>query len=100
MTTRRDVLNLESVFRDIAAWRAQALMCSNTPGIAELALRHRLPSAFLDAENVVEGGLLSYGPADAERTSLVNRSVSMWIESCAVNVQAISRWSGPAGTNW
>ena len=34
--------------------------------LAELTLRHRLPSAFLFTENVRAGGLLSYGPADSE----------------------------------
>lgn len=58
--------NLESAFSDIAAWRAQAIMSATIPGVAELALRHRLPSAFLDSENVVAGGLLSYGAADSE----------------------------------
>jgi putative ABC transport system substrate-binding protein len=65
--------NLESVFSDIAAWPAQAIMGSSTPRIAELALRHRLPSAFLDRENVAAGGLLSYGAPESEVTTLANR---------------------------
>jgi putative ABC transport system substrate-binding protein len=79
--------NLESVFSDIAAWRAQAIMSATIPGVAELALRHRLPSAFLESENVVAGGLLSYGAADSEWTSLVNR--------CADYVDRILRGARP-----
>ena len=62
-------------------------MSATIPGVAELALRHRLPSAFLDSENVVAGGLLSYGAADSEWTSLVNR--------CAEYVDRILRGARP-----
>jgi ABC-type uncharacterized transport system substrate-binding protein len=79
--------NLESVFSDIAAWPAQAIMGSSTPRIAELALRHRLPSAFLERENVAAGGLLSYGAADSEWSTLASR--------CAEYVDRILRGAHP-----
>ena len=42
---------------------------SNRPLVAELALRHRLPTMFLFKEHVEEGGLMSYGSnlADLQR---------------------------------
>ena len=71
----RGVQNLESVFSDIAAWHAQAIIGTSNVApqeFAELALRHLLPSAFLDRENVMARGLL-YGVADSEWTSLLGR---------------------------
>ena len=79
--------NLESVFSDIVAWPAQAIMGSSTPRNAELALRHRHPSAFLERENVAAGGLLSYGPPNSEWSTLVHR--------CAEYVDRILRGAQP-----
>ena len=60
--------DVDVVFGDIVAWRAQAVLAydlpaSARPHVAELLLRHRLPSAFYVRENVEAGGLLSYGAA-------------------------------------
>jgi putative tryptophan/tyrosine transport system substrate-binding protein len=38
------------------------LMISRRELLAELALRHRLPSMFGTKENVIAGGLMSYAP--------------------------------------
>jgi putative ABC transport system substrate-binding protein len=38
-----------------------SMLMSNRPLIAELALRHRLPTMFLLKEHVEDGGLMSYG---------------------------------------
>jgi putative tryptophan/tyrosine transport system substrate-binding protein len=40
----------------------------NRPLLAELALRHRLPTMFGVRENVVAGGLMSYGPDHIDLT--------------------------------
>lgn len=72
-TTREE---LEPAFREAATHGAQALYVggdpvsmSNRPLVAELALRHRLPTMFLFKEHVEEGGLMSYGSdmADLQR---------------------------------
>jgi putative ABC transport system substrate-binding protein len=61
--------NLDAVFADILAVRAQALYVSLSKWtielrgrIVEFANRNRLPSAFNAPEDVELGGLLSYGP--------------------------------------
>jgi putative tryptophan/tyrosine transport system substrate-binding protein len=40
----------------------------NRPLLAELALKHRLPTMFGVRDNVVDGGLMSYGPDHNELT--------------------------------
>jgi putative ABC transport system substrate-binding protein len=40
----------------------------NRPLLAELALKHRLPTMFGVRENVVAGGLMSYGPDHIDLT--------------------------------
>ena len=59
---------LEPAFREAAARGAQAVMVggdpmpmSNRSLVADLALRHRLPTIFLFKEHVEDGGLISYG---------------------------------------
>jgi putative ABC transport system substrate-binding protein len=47
---------------------ATPLLFSRRALLAELALKHRLPSAFSIKENVVAGGLISYGPDARELT--------------------------------
>jgi putative ABC transport system substrate-binding protein len=61
--------NLDAVFADILAVRAQALYVSLSwwtielrGRIVEFANRNRLPSAFNSPDDVELGGLLSYGP--------------------------------------
>lgn len=60
---------IEPAFREPAARGAKAmfvggdpLQMSNRALVAELALRHRLPTMFLFKEHVEAGGLMSYGP--------------------------------------
>ena len=73
-TTRED---LEPAFREAATRGARAMYVggdsmplSNRPLVAELALRHRLPTIFLFKEHVQAGGLMSYG---ADRIDLQRR---------------------------
>ncbi len=48
---------------DAAIVHSSALTVRNNPQrLAKLALKHRLPTIFLFRENVVAGGLMSYGP--------------------------------------
>jgi putative ABC transport system substrate-binding protein len=70
---------LEPAFREAARAGAGAmyvggdpLTTSNRSQIAELALRHRLPTMFLFHRNVEAGGLMSYGTdlADLQRRSV------------------------------
>ena len=67
----RSLDDLEAVFADMLAWRAQALAVAATPAlflaterITAFALSHRLPSAALIPTFVEAGGLLSYHAAD------------------------------------
>ena len=49
-------------------------MGSSDTRIAELALRHGLPSAFPDSDTVAAGGLLGYGTPESEWAgTLANR---------------------------
>ena len=43
-----------------------AFFLSQRHRIAQLALNHRIPSIYPDRENVVAGGLLSYGPSQTD----------------------------------
>jgi putative ABC transport system substrate-binding protein len=59
---------LEEALRDALDARAEALFVTSSPllyaqrkHIADFALRHRLPSAFIESPFVSAGGLLSYG---------------------------------------
>ena len=61
--------DFESAFRAALRARVEALFVLTTPvifreraQIAELALRHRLPTSFAHREHVDAGGLMSYGP--------------------------------------
>jgi putative ABC transport system substrate-binding protein len=61
---------LDDVFAAIAKERADALLVvpealfiQKAPRLTELALKHRLPTVFGTAEDVVAGGLMSYGPS-------------------------------------
>lgn len=62
--------DLEAVFAEVLAWRAQALAVAGNPGlfvlnerIAAFALGHRLPTASVTPTLVEAGGLLSYNAA-------------------------------------
>jgi putative ABC transport system substrate-binding protein len=70
---------LDELFGAIAAWRADAVNAwlppaspSTSQKFAELALLHRLPTAFFDREHVEAGALLSYGTPPSE-DALVDR---------------------------
>jgi putative ABC transport system substrate-binding protein len=66
-------IELDSAFARMTAWRAQALLVLPHPmflaqrtRLAELAVKHRLPSAYHLKEFVGVGGLMSYGPDVAD----------------------------------
>jgi len=73
--------DVDAVFGDITAWRAEALTAYGPFSIgvrqrlAEVLLRHRLPSAFYYRENVEVGGLLSYGASPSEAAYVITRLV-------------------------
>jgi putative ABC transport system substrate-binding protein len=59
---------IDAALADALTWRADALYVSSSPviyaemkRIVEFALRHKLPSAFIESPFVQAGGLLSYG---------------------------------------
>jgi putative ABC transport system substrate-binding protein len=68
--------DIDRTFREVMAWRAEAISAGGLPiwdareSVADLALRHRLPSAFSHREYVDAGGLMSYGASVAELESL------------------------------
>jgi len=62
------VADIDAALADALAWPADALYATTSPligsqtkRIVEFALRHRLPSAFIERPFVEAGGLLSYG---------------------------------------
>ncbi len=73
--------DIDAAFGDITAWRAQAFAAGGLQvhearqRIAELALRHRLSSAFQLRWNVEAGGLLSYGIPPSEFAYIDSRIV-------------------------
>jgi putative ABC transport system substrate-binding protein len=76
----REEQTLDELFGAVAAWRAEAVNAwlppaspSTSRKFAELALLHRLPTAFFDREHVEAGALLSYGTAPSEFEPLVDR---------------------------
>lgn len=84
-------LDLEPVFKTVAATRAQALDVLGDPylwrarsQVAALALRARLPTSFIFAEHVEAGGLMSYG-ADMQD----------WMRQGAVFVDKIFKGAKP-----
>lgn len=64
--------DIDAIFGDVTAWRAQAVTAGigwafdGRQRLAELALHHRLPSAFTFRQVVEAGGLLSYGPVQSQ----------------------------------
>ena len=71
--------SIDTLFEEIIAGRAQALSAGGgrvyeaRQRIAELALQHRLASAFISRPSVEAGGLLSYSPAASEEALTANR---------------------------
>lgn len=65
---------LDSAFSSIASAKAAAVLILSDPiylserrRIAELAMKHRLPTVFSRSENVDAGGLMSYGTSITEQ---------------------------------
>jgi len=65
--------DIDQAFTDAMTWGAQAVtvgrawrLASTRSEVAQLALRHGLPSAFLASGFVQAGGLLSYAVSDSE----------------------------------
>jgi putative ABC transport system substrate-binding protein len=84
--------DFDGAFRAAARSRAEALLVLTTPvlfrersKIAQLALKHRLPTSFAHSEHVEAGGLMSYGPNFPE----------MW-RFAAVYVDKILKGAKPA----
>ena len=77
----RTIEDVDAALAAARAWDAQAILASGAlveaarERVAEFALRHRWPSAFLRVTNVETGGLLSYGPSVAETHVLVDRGM-------------------------
>ena len=73
--------DVDRVFADVTAWRAQAISAGGLPvwdareSVVGLALRHRIPSAFSHRGYADAGGLLSYGVSVGELESLQLRRV-------------------------
>lgn len=73
--------DIDRVFGEVTAWRAQAISAGGLPiwdareSVVGLALRHRIPSAFSHRGYVDAGGLLSYGASVAELDSLQVRRI-------------------------
>jgi putative ABC transport system substrate-binding protein len=70
---RNPSYDVESAFRAVLRAQAEALLVLTTPvifrersKIAQLALKHRLPTSFAHREHVDAGGLMSYGPNFAD----------------------------------
>ena len=79
--TTRDALEL--AFAEAARQRADFMYLSGDPLplahpklVAELALRHRLPVMFLFQQHVDAGGLMSYGPDEAD----VHRRAASYVD--------------------
>jgi putative tryptophan/tyrosine transport system substrate-binding protein len=95
---------LESAFTAIARAEAQALFVlslgaysAERQRMAELAIRHRLPTMFADRDHVEAGGLMSYG-ADLEAISS-GAAPSMWTKSSEARSLPISRSSSPRSSS-
>ncbi len=73
--------DIETGFHEAQGWRPQCMVTGGAVAwrarnrLAELALRHQLPSSFPLREWVDAGGLLSYAPAYSEVGQLWSRSV-------------------------
>ena len=77
----RKLEDIDSAFKSALSWKAQAVSASGPhvsaarDRFAELALRHRLPTAFPSFSNVEAGGLVAYGLGDTEGWRMFARSV-------------------------
>lgn len=63
-----DVRDIDAALEDALKFRAEAMYVGSSPlllaemkRIVDFALRHRLPSGFIDSQFVAAGGMLSYG---------------------------------------
>ncbi len=85
---------MDTVFDEIMVGRAQALSAGGgrvheaRQRLAELALQHRIASAFIVKASVEAGGLLSYAPASSEDAATLVRM--------AAQVDKILRGAQPA----
>ena len=95
--------DLEPAFDDVKAANAQAaifmadnVMFGNRKEVAELALRHRLPTMHSFPPEVRDGGLMFYGPSNEEN---YRRALHWPTGSSKARVQANSRSSSPPNTS-
>ena len=89
----RSAAEYESAFAAIVRERADGVLVLSTPlfiagaqPLADLALKHRLPSLFGPKHHVDAGGLMSYSPDRAD----------LW-RRCAIYVDMILKGAKPAG---
>ena len=90
-------LDIENAFSMMAREKADAVIVGNSTlfiqqrrQIAELALKHRIPSMFGTRANVEAGGLISYGP---NITDNYRRAATYVDRSSRVQNRLICRWS-------
>ena len=76
----------ESAFKEAIKARSAALSVlsnalafSNQERITDLAIKNRLPAIYVQGMFVANGGLMSYGPDQAERYQ--TRRILSWTES-------------------
>ncbi|PYN42080.1 MAG: ABC transporter substrate-binding protein [Candidatus Rokuibacteriota bacterium] len=96
--------DLETAFSAMARERARAVVVlgfgpymAARQRIAELALRHRLPTFFSWRDHVEAGGLMSYGP---DLSDLLRRAASYVDESSKAPSPPISPWSSRRSSSW
>ncbi len=96
--------DLENAFSAIAREHAQAVVVLGLgpymvarQRIAELALRHRLPTFFSWRDHVEVGGLMSYGP---DLTDLLGRAAIYADKILGVRSPAISPSSSRRSSSW
>jgi putative ABC transport system substrate-binding protein len=90
---------LDGAFAALTKTVAQALVVLTDPilfsqrrRIVELANRSRLPAIYFFPGFVEEGGLMSYGPSDAEVTAPGFRSLKNFSRRCAASRCRLTAW--------
>jgi putative ABC transport system substrate-binding protein len=75
VASARNIREIDTAFAALVQKKVEAVIISpnllfvtRRAQILTLAARHALPTVFFDREAVLAGGLMSYGPNDAEQT--------------------------------
>jgi putative tryptophan/tyrosine transport system substrate-binding protein len=100
----RSGAELESAFSSMARAQAQAVLVlgfgpymAARQQLAELALRHRLPTFFTWKDHVEAGGLMSYAPVTSTSSAA---APFMWTRSSGARSPLISRSSRRRSSSW